>query len=388
MKKKVIIRAPLLSYSGYGTHARQIFRWLLSRTDIEVSTQVVPWGCTSWMINPETEGGLAGEIMKRSVAERPSDIDVSIQLQLPNEWDPTLAAVNVGLSAVVETDICNPSWVECCNKMTAIIVPSNHAKSVINKSEECKVPLHVVPECYYSEIAAENIDSFDLELDTDFNFLVFGQFTGNDPHTDRKNLFNTIKLLCDTFRDDDNVGIVLKTNSGKNTTVDRAITEKILRQLVKEVRKGSFPKIHLLHGRLTQKQVASLYRHPKIKALVSLTRGEGYGLPLLEAAASGLPILATNWSGHLDFLKHGKFIPINYQLRPIPKSRIDGSIFIEGARWAEPSEEHACQRLRKFHKSSLIPKKWAMELKDKIIPLYSQDAINGLYNNVLDKYLI
>ena len=48
--------------------------------------------------------------------------------------------------------------------------------------------------------------------------------------------------------------------------------------------------------------MANLYAHPKIKAYVSLTHGEGYGLPLFEAAYHGIPIIAPDWSGHLDFL--------------------------------------------------------------------------------------
>ena len=170
----------------------------------------------------------------------------------------------------------------------------------------------------------------------------------NQPENDRKNLFNTIKILCETFRDDVDVGIILKTNSGKNTTIDRAITEKTVRQVIQEVRHGEFPKIHLLHGALSNKEVASLYRNKHIKALVTLTRGEGFGLPILEAAASGLPIIATNWSGHLDFLKIGKFVPINYELKEIPDSRKDGQIFIDGVKWAEPIEKNAIARLEKI----------------------------------------
>ena len=66
MRKKVIIRAPLLSLSGYGTHCRQIFKWLISRSDLDVMTQPVPWGITSWMIDPDLEEGLIGEVMRRT----------------------------------------------------------------------------------------------------------------------------------------------------------------------------------------------------------------------------------------------------------------------------------------------------------------------------------
>tara|TARA_R100000808_G_C2155541_1_gene168578 strand:- start:3884 stop:5047 length:1164 start_codon:yes stop_codon:yes gene_type:complete len=387
MKKQVLLRAPLLTYSGYGTHSRQIFRWLLTRPDIDVYCQLVPWGITPWMINPDFEGGLVGEIMKRSNDLTNHKFDVSLQVQLPNEWDPNLATVNIGISAVVETDRCNPQWVMNCNNMQHVIVPSTFTKNVLLNSGHCTTPITVVPECFYDEIVEENIPESNLDFETDFNFLLFGQFTGHSPETDRKNLFNTLRLMCHIFKDDPNVGIVLKTNSGRNTTIDKSITEKTVRQVISEVRIGEYPKVHLLHGRYSSSEIASLHRHPKIKCLVSLTRGEGFGLPLLEAAASGLPIIATNWSGHLDFLNLGKFIPVSYRLENIPQSRTDNQIFMQGSSWAEFDEANAISRLQKFRKSPYMPQKWAQELREKLLKTHTQNAINAKYNEALGRYM-
>ena len=383
--KSVVIRAPLLSYSGYGTHSRQVFKWLLSQ-NVDVYTQVVPWGATSWMINPDYEDGLINEIMKRSVQMNKKP-DVSFQVQLPNEWDPSLAKKNVGISAYVETDKCNPKWVLASNQMDAIVVPSTHVKSCIQATGALSAPIHVIPEAYYDSIASDNLPALDLDLSTDFNFLVVGQLTGNNPHNDRKNTYNTIKWICETFRDRDDVGIVLKTNSGKNTKIDRVVTTKLLTSLMQEVREGDFPKLHFLHGAMTQEEMAALYRHPKIKALVSLTRGEGYGLPLLEASASGLPVIATNWSGHLDFLNKGNFIKVQYQLADIHQSRIDNRIFLPGTKWAEPLEHDAKRRLMKFYEKPDIPLEWASELKGILLKEYSQDSINSAYNDALGSLL-
>ena len=378
--KNVIIRAPLLSYSGYGTHARQVFRWLLTKKNINVYTAIVPWGITPWMINPEFENGLVEKIMEKSQPVDGIKCDVSIQLQLPNEWDPNFADVNIGMSAFVETDKCNPAWLDCCNKMDKVIVPTTHIKKVIENSGECLTEVEVVPESFYDEISNDKLPPFSEKFDTDFNFLVFGQFTGNAPENDRKNLFNTMKWLCEIFRDDSSVGIIFKTNSGKNTKIDKTLTERLVRQLIKEVRTGPYPKIHFLHGAMSSKEIASLYRCPSVKALVSLTRGEGFGLPLLEAAASGLPVIATKWSGHLDFLNLGKFIPVDYILEDIPKSRIDNQIFIAGAKWANVSEKSVKQRLKKFRKSPNVPKQWALDLRKVLLKKFSQKHINAYYD--------
>ena len=379
--KTVVIRAPLLSYSGYGTHSRQIFRWLLTQ-DVNVITQVVPWGMTSWMINPDYEDGLVGEIMKRSqpIDKKP---DVSIQVQLPNEWDPTLANRNVGVSAFVETDQCNPGWILSCNQMDMVIVPSTHTKACIQNTGTLSVPIHVVPEAYYDCISGD-IEPIDINLDTKFNFLLFGQLTGTNPYNDRKNTFNAIKWICEEFKGNKDVGIVIKTNSGKNTKIDRVVTHKLLKSLIKEVRQGEYPKIHVLHGTMTQDEIAGLYVHPNINALVALTRGEGFGLPILEAATAGLPVITTNWSGHLDFMNRGKFIKVGYSLSEIHKSRVDNRIFLKGMKWAEPIEKDAKARLQKFYNSPDAPISWAKDLRENLINQYSHDQICKEYDEVFN----
>ena len=384
--KKIIIRAPLLSYSGYGTHSRQIFRWLLTQPNLEIYTSIVPWGITPWMINSSFEDGLIEKIMNRSAHDPNIVFDISIQVQLPNEWDSKLANKNIGVSAFVETDRCNAEWVECCNKMDRIVVPSTHTHQIIKNSGQCKTPISVIPEAFYDDILKKDLPQFPVDFETSFNFLLLGQITGQQPDTDRKNIFNTIKWFCESFKDDPDVGLVLKTNSGKNTTIDRTISIRMITKLVNEVRNGPYPKIHLLHGALNPTEIASLYRHPKIKAMVSLTRGEGFGLPLLEAAASGLPVIATNWSGHLDFLRLGKFIPVDYRLEPISNSRVDNNIFIQGSKWAEPIEDNAKQRLLKFRKAPFIPQQWAQELKTKLVSHFCQNRINQIYDETLGEF--
>lgn len=384
--KTVVLRGPTLTQSGYGVHARQIARWLLQRPDFDVKFMTLPWGDTPWLLDTDLHDGLVGEIMKRTVPPT-FKADISFQLQLPNEWDPTIAPVNIGITAGVETDRCNPEWVTACNRMSAIVVPSQHSKASLTASGAVTKPLFVIPEAYCDAIRSESLPTLP-DFSTPFNFLIFGQLTGNNPENDRKNIFYTIKWLTEVFKNDPDVGIVLKTNVGKNSRIDRNLTTGLITAVANDSRKGGpGPKVHLLHGDMNDAEVAALYKHPKVKALVSLTRGEGYGLPILEAAASGLPVIATGWSGHLDFLRHGKFVSVYYQLANVHQSRIDGKIFVPGARWAAPSEEDFKKRVLKFRQSHTTPKQWATELQSVILDKYSLTSITKMYDDTLKEII-
>jgi glycosyltransferase involved in cell wall biosynthesis len=163
--------------------------------------------------------------------------------------------------------------------------------------------------------------------------------------------------------------------------------EGVITKLVGEVRKGPYPKVHVIHGIMSNSEVAALYRHPKIKALVSPTRGEGFGLPLLEAAASGLPVATTGHSGHMDFMGLGKFIKFEYDLAQVHESRCDGNIWIQGSKWAEVREADFKKKLRKFKVSHLTPKEWAAELSKKLLSTHSPTAVDNEYEKKLGQIL-
>ena len=107
-------------------------------------------------------------------------------------------------------------------------------------------------------------------------------------------------------------------------------------------------------------------------------------MPLLEAAASGLPVVATGWSGHTDFLNQGKYISIDPKLTPIHKSRVDDKIFVSGAKWAEVDEKEVKQKLRKFFEKPTIPQQWAQDMSTTIREKYCLDSIKKLYSGVFN----
>lgn len=386
--KTVLLRAPVLTLSGYGVHARQVAKWLFDQEEklnLDITTELLNWGHTGWIVDPEAEDGLAGRILQASGNSK-QFYDITIQLQLPNEWNPMLGACNIGITAGVETDRCNPSWIDSINQMDLVVVPSEFTKQSFMSSGNVTTDIVVIPEAFMNA-ATEESKPIQLDLPTKFNFLVFGQITGNTPDNDRKNLAYTIKWLSEALANRPDVGVVVKSNIVRNTKLDRMACANMFAKLVEEVKQGPGPQFYLLHGNMKDEEVVSLYKHPSMKALISLTHGEGYGLPLLEAAACGLPVMATNWSGHLEFLKYGKFLPIEYKLSPIHESRVDNQIFIPGAMWAYPLEQDFKRKVLKFVDSPDLPKQWAKELQTKILELFSQQTISNQYSKHLDSIL-
>ncbi len=384
--KNVLVRGPLLNSAGYGVHARQVFSYLLQRGDCNLNTQVTPWGICTFYVNENYDNGLIGEIVKRSKPTSKS-FDVSFQIQLPNEWDPNAADFNIGVTAGVETDLCSQEWVDCINSMDLVIVPSRFTKSTFEKSGNVKTKICVVPEYILPEIIEQKLEPMKLDVSTSFNFLMFGLITGKNAESDRKNTFYGIKWLCETFSKDPDVGVVIKTSLGRMTAIDRKNTLDLLTKVIEEVRSGPYPKFYLSHGLMTNDEVSSFYRSPDLKALVSFTRGEGYGLPLLEAAASGLPVMATKWSGHMDFLSNIKFSAFDYDLVDVHESKIDDKIFVKGSKWAHPKESDVVKRLKKIKSSHRVPKEWAENGKAVLSKQLNNSSVYKIYDSFLGDIL-
>lgn len=389
--KTVLLRAPLLSQSGYGVHSRQVARWLFDRADekgnLEVSTELLNWGQTPWYVDANAQDGLIGRCLQASSSPKPM-YDVTIQLQLPNEWTTEVGKFNIGMTAGVEADRCNPQWIDAINQMNLVIVPSEFTKSTFMSSGKVTTPIVVVPEAFPDEILnQDNIAPLPFEPETKFNFLVFGQATGGDAAADRKNLPFTLKWLFEAFADKPDVGIILKTNMGRYSSADRFVCEGMLSKLLAEVNKQANPKFYLLHGEMNETEIVGLYKHPTVKGLVTLTHGEGFGLPILEAAACGVPVIATGWSAHTEFLGHGKYIKIGCTPGSIPNTRVDGQIWVHGAQWAMPDEADFKKRVLRFYEDASTPRLWAKDLRAKLRDKYSFAAISKAYSVTLGEIL-
>jgi len=283
MIKKILVRGPALTRSGYGEHTRFVLRSLRSRQDkFDIYLHTTNWGETGWLKDDDEERKWMDSLLVKTIEHQQKNgtYDVSMQVTIPNEWE-RLAPVNIGVTAGIETTRIAPIWLERANMMDRVVTVSEHAKhGFVNTMYEgtnketnqkmtlkCTTPIQVV---HYPARKYEPID-LDIALETNFNFLVMAQWGP------RKNLINTVNWFVEEFIDQD-VGLVLKMFGRNNSIIDRNAGYIQIESLLKKYPKRKC-KVYFLHGDMTDQEIYSLYHHPKIKSFVSLAHGEGFGLP-------------------------------------------------------------------------------------------------------------
>ena len=392
--KKVIVRGPALSSSGYGEHARYVLRALKSRPDLfDIYLLNVSWGQTSWLWRDSDEREWIDTLIAKTLQYNQSggQYDISMQVTIPQEWEK-LAPYNIGVTAGTESTKISPQWMEKCLQMDKIIVVSEHTKfafentaySATNQQTgqnfmarvECPIDVIGYP---VKDIQSESLD---LDLKYDFNFLTVGTWIP------RKNLENTIKWFVEEFYDQE-VGLVIKTSAARNCHPDRMMCTRKLKALLRTYDNAGERKcqISLLHGDMSETEMTGLYNHKKIKCLINLAHGEGYGLPMFEAAYNGLPVIAPGWGGQCDFLympvkdKKGKvkstamFTPVSYDIKPVQESAIWEPVIIRDSQWCYPKEwdfKRALKSVKKTHKQCVSK---AKKLKKYLENNFSQEQM-------------
>lgn len=395
--KKVLLEAPILTQSGYGEHARLVFKSLLLEPNIEIFVNPLTWGTTSWAssISKDVEEKINSSIEKFrtyvhncQVSGIQPTYDTHIHVGIPSEYTAK-SQHSVCVTAGIETDRVASEWLFRTHRgMTKLVVPSEHAKQgfvttsyeVFNKKTEeksilnCTCPVDVVP---YPVKSVEKKE-LDFTTDTEFNFLSIALMGP------RKNIHNMVNWFIQEFKNE-NIGLILKTGLSSGGAMDKSKTVESLAQIMSQ-HPDRTCKIYLLHGDLEESELHSLYNREDVHAYISATHGEGYGLPIFEAACYGMPVVATNWSAHTEFLtapykEGGKvkdkklFAKVDFDLGVVPKQAVWKDIIVEESVWAYPKENSFKKQLRNVYKNYGMYKKWAKVLKETIHENYSEQSI-------------
>lgn len=342
-KPFLLFRGPVKTRSGYGAHSRDLLQALYEMDMFEIKIDSCMWGST-----PMTalEDNLFHKwIESNIISQLEKTPDIYVQVTVPNEFQ-RVGKFNIGVTAGIETTIAPKDWVDGCNRMDLIISTSTFSKDVLlqtvyNETEKntgklitqhkINKQIEVLFEGVDTSIYNNVYDNIDIDIKEDFAYLFVGHWLKGDIGQDRKDVGMLIKCFADAFKGvEDRPGLVLKTSSATFSIKERESFRKKIEGLVKDIENP--PSIYLLFGDLTNKEMNNLYNHPKIKSMITITKGEGFGRPLLEFTMTGKPVIASNWSGHKDFLPMDKAIMIGGKLTEVHESAVD-TFILKDSKW-------------------------------------------------------
>ena len=408
-KPLLLFTAPVGTRSGYGAHSRDIVRSLIEIDRFDIKIFPVRWGSTPQnALNEKDPNDI--EIVKRLLAnpnmERQPDIH--IHCVIPNEF-MSLGKFNIGITAGIESTACPKEWIEGLNRMDLNIVPSNFTKESLEKTiydridNNTKQVLGTIQNEKPIEVLFEGADtniykkpkqiSKDLKkefqkIPESFLFLYVGHWLSGSIGNDRKDTGMLVKVFLETFKNHKKKpALLMKTNSADFSVLDREEMMKRIRDIKNSIKYNDLPNIYLLHGDLTDDEINELYHHPRVKAHISLTHGEGFGRPLLEASLSEKPVIASNWSGHKDFLPEDKALMLPGNLTNVPPEAFPENIFVQGSKWFSvnyPVASNVTKDVFENYKK-YVPnaKKLSYENRNK----FSLNAMTKEFEKILDKYL-
>lgn len=406
-KPELVFCGPVTTRSGYGEHARDLLTSLMSLDKFNIKVISINWGETPMNAldenNPEHK-----QILDRIIPGLQSQPDVWVQCTIPNEFQP-VGKYNIGITAGIETDTCSGEFIEGCNRMNLVIVPSKHAKDVFLNAKyekrdrqsgqpignvEINVPIEILHEGVRLDIFDKELPkSEDLvkrldDIKEEFCYLFVGHWLKGDFGQDRKDVSGLIYTFLETFGDVENPpALLLKSSSGGFSVTDRTRTLEKINMIKKMTTKKNLPNIYLLHGDLTDQEMNTLYNHDKVKALVSFTKGEGYGRPIAEFITTGKPVFVSGWSGHVDFVNPAFHTYLNGELRQVHPSAVWEGIINKESSWFAVNYQSAAETLMKGfkkYKSYLSEsKKSVQEIKTR----FSYDSMIKKFDTILTNYL-
>ena len=374
--RKVVIASPVATQSGYGHHAREFIAnamELMTHDELaenkwDIKLLSLPWGHTPFTYPLPIHWQQS--IIGLPLQEQP---DIWVQITVPNEFQ-SVGKYNIGVTAGTEGDVCPAEWIESINKMDVVIVPSQFTKTVFentakahNMSITCK--LRVINEYFRESVysnrlesaqsAAEHIPELN-NISESWCFLSVGHWLTGVLNEDRKNLSGLIDNIFNTYKGKSNApGLILKTSGATYSVTDRYEIENKINQIQDLFPNRKLPNVYLIHGDLSDSEMNSLYNHPKVKAMVSFTKAEGFGRPLLEFSTTGKPIIAPYYSGQADFLHPDYICRLAGGLTPIHQSA-QNKFLIGEAKWFTVDHAHAAKMMKDVQKHY---NKWIVSAK-------------------------
>ncbi len=358
----IVFRAAVYGGSGYADGNLDVLAGL---RQAELPLQLVPIGQQS------DEQELLPPGRRRELARmqrRQYDLGRSILYQCcpAADFDTRVEArVRVGRTAF-ETDTLPPDWAERCNLQDEIWPTSHFNRETFARAGVDEHRLRVMPEGLDTAKFRPGVTPLPIPGRRGFNFLSVFDWI------DRKGPDVLLRAFCRAFGPDDDVALILKVHKFDEPGAN--LEERLLFYLEREcgVRLERTPPILLLQGLLPKEVMPRLYA--SADAFVLPSRGEGWGRPYMEAAASQSAVLATRWSGQLDFLNDGNSFLIDIEgVRPAPRDS-DRDIYI-GQGWAEPSVEHLAALMQQVARERAETQRRAAQARRDMVTLWDRTVL-------------
>ena len=401
-KPTLVFQGPIFTRSGYGDHCRDLIKSLYKMDKFDIKLIPLRWGNTPQnQVDPSTEFGQ--KMLSQVIGQIDVQPDVFIQVSVANEFEPK-GKFNIGITAGVETTICPKDFIDGSNKMDLIIVPSNFTKGnvggtvyqqknqqtgeIVGEIRTTK-PIEVLFEGVDTEIFSKGNGKDILENVTeDFNFLIVGHWLKGSLGQDRKDIGMAIKTFTSVFQylpKDKRPGLIIKTSHAGFSVMDREATRQKIEDVLKPLG-DNIPSIYFIHGDLEESDMSNLYHHPKVKAMISFTKGEGYGRPMAEFTLTGKPIIASGWSGQLDFLPKENAVLLEGQLTQIDESAADKFIMKE-AQWFTVNYSNAANKIYDVYKKYDEYLKQSSGLKENTLKNFTLEKMNERFEEILNNYV-
>ena len=400
-KPTLVFQGPIFTRSGYGDHCRDLMKSLRKMDKFDIKIIPLRWGNTpqNQVSNKEEFGRWMLERVIPQIQQQP---DVFMQVSVANEFEPK-GKFNIGVTAGVETTLAPKEFIDGSNKMDLIIVPSNFTKSnlagtvyqqkdqatgqIVGEYKLTK-PVEVLFEGVDIDVFGKGGEDILSNVKEDFNFLIVGHWLKGSLGNDRKDIGMAIKTIATVFQylpKEKRPGIIIKTSHAGFSVIDRETTlqkiEGVLEQFGENV-----PSIYLIHGDLEEKDMAALYHHSKVKAMVSFAKGEGYGRPMAEFTLTGKPIIASGWSGQLDFLPKEHSVLLEGQLTQVDESASDQFILKE-AQWFTVNYSNAANKIYDVYNKYNDYLKQSAGLKENTLKNFTLDKMHDKFTEIIDTYV-
>jgi len=404
-KPLAVVSCPIDTYSGYGARSRDFVKALIkSKPEWDVKVLGQRWGNTRFgYLKDHNEVELNSLIIPK-LTTKPK---IWFQISVPNEFQP-VGEYNIGVTAGIETTVAAATWVQGVNRMDLVITSAQHGKRVFENSVyemqddktkqpkgklQLSKPVEVLFEGvdlskYKTVIGSSNITKELDKIKEQFCFLFVGHWLQGDHYQDRKNVGGMIEEFLHTFKYSSvKPALILKTQSSNSSILDR---DKIIQKInaIKEtIGVDNLPNIYLVHGELTDSEINELYNHRKVKSMISLTKGEGFGRPLLEFTTTGKPLITSGWSGQLDYLDKDLGLLIGGTLETIHESAVVKDMLIPESKWFKYDSKEVRTALKFVFKNYKKASRLSTKLGVKNKKEFSLEKMTEKLETILTRYV-